>query len=118
MTDVAKRTLAVVVTVFAIGVAGVSILQIFGGFFFAYSFWYYVPAICTLVMLPVATIKRRRQRLFVAYSLFGLFFLSYVFRNWRDVEIARQESILLVIVPHVVQLALCLSVLIFAHRQR
>jgi hypothetical protein len=118
MKDVGKRATALIITVVAIGVAALSLLQIFGGFFFGYPFWYYVPSISTLAMLPVATIGQRRPRLLVAYSLFGLFVLSYVVRNWRDVEIAIRESVWLVIAPHVLQFTLCLTVLFLAHRRR
>jgi hypothetical protein len=116
--EVGKRAIAVVLAVVVIGIAAVSALQIFGGFFFGYSFWYYVPPICTLAMLPVPTIGRSGPRLLVAYSLFSLFVLSYVLRNWRDVEIASRESVWLVIAPHLLQFTLCLSVLLLAHRRR
>jgi hypothetical protein len=116
--DAGKRTKALFVTVIVIVIAALSVLQIFGGIFFGYSFWYYVPPICTLAMLPVANIEQSRPRLLAAYSLFGVFILSYVLRNWRDVEIASRDSVWKVIAPHVLQFTLCLTVLLLAHRRR
>jgi hypothetical protein len=118
MKDVGKRVTALIVTVVGIGIAAVSALQIFGGLFFGYSFWYYVPPICTLAMLPVVAIGQLGPRLLAAYSLMGMFVVSYVLRNWRDVEIASRESDWLVIAPHVLQFTLCLSVLLLAHRRK
>jgi hypothetical protein len=118
MKEVRKRAAAIIVTVITIGIAALSLLQIFGGLFFGYSFWYYVPPICTLAMLPVVAIEQSGLRLSVAYGLFGLFVLSYVLRNWRDVEIASRESVWLVIAPHALQFTLCLAILLLVHRQR
>jgi hypothetical protein len=116
--EVGKRAIAVAATVVVIGIAAVSVLQILGGLFFGYSFWYYVPPICTLAMLPTATIEQSASRLIVAYGLFGLLILSYVLRNWRDVEIASRESVWLVVTPHILQFTLCLAVLLVAHRRK
>jgi hypothetical protein len=114
----ARRVLAVVLSIATAGVAALSLLQILGGIFFAYSFWYYVPPICTLAMLPTMIIPRSEQRLLVAYTLFVLFVLSYALRNWRDVELAAEDSVWLVIFPHALQLGFCLSILAQAHRRR
>jgi hypothetical protein len=118
MTGVGKRAIPVVAAVIAVGIAAVSVLQILGGLFFGYSFWYYVPPICTLVMLAAVNMERPRLRSTVVYASFGLFFLSYILRNWRDVEISSRESHWLAIAPHVLQFALCLSVLLAVHRRK
>jgi hypothetical protein len=115
---ISKRIIEVILTIAIVGVAAISVLQLFGGLFFGYSFWYFVPPICTLAMLPSATIQRTDSRLLVAYSLFVLLILSYVSRNWRDVELAAAESFWLVIIPHGMHLTLCLSVLIWVHLRR
>jgi len=116
MEDVRRRVVTSILTVVAIGIAAMCLLQIFGGFFF-YSFWYYVPPVCALAMFAVIAIGESRLRLSVAYSLFAVFILSYVVRNWGDVDIASQESDWLVIVPHVLQFALCSAMLLLAHRR-
>ena len=117
MKEIGTRVIAVAATFIVIGIAAVSVLQLFGGLFFGYSLWYYIPPICTLAVLPALTIDRRGHRLLAVYSLVGLFIMSYVLRNWRDVEIAARDSIWLVIVPHALQSILCLSVLCLAHRR-
>jgi hypothetical protein len=117
MKDVGRSVSAILLSIAVIGVMAISVLQIFGGIYFGYSFLYYVPALCAFVMFPLATIGSRGARIFAVYVALGLFVGSYFFRNWHDVELASRESVWLVMIPHGAQLVLCVGVFLFAHRR-
>src|SRR4051812_28792064 len=118
MSTAFKKTVAALLTTLFVAVFAISALQMFAGVFFGYSFWFYVPPVCALAMIAIVIVEWRIVRLLLAYSVFGLFVLSYILRNWRDLGLARQDGVWFVIFPHAIQFALCFGLFLFAHRRR